>query len=203
MEYVALSGYLLFLALAFGAKTITQVRGTGDSGFRGVSGRPGSREWFAGRLFVIALLVGVLAPILAAAGVVEPVPALDTRSLHLAGGVAFLVGLGLTLLAQVQMGLSWRIGVDEAEKTELVQTGLFALVRNPVFSAMGIVTVGLVLLVPSPVAFLGLGALLIALELQVRVVEEPYLLRVQGQAYAAYAARVGRFIPGIGRISSG
>ena len=37
-------------------------------------------------------------------------------------------------------------------------------------------------------------------QLQVRVVEEPYLLATHGKTYAAYAARVGRFVPGAGRL---
>jgi protein-S-isoprenylcysteine O-methyltransferase Ste14 len=40
--------------------------------------------------------------------------------------------------------------------------------------------------------------LLIAVELQVRFVEEPYLLRTHGQRYRDYASRVGRFVPGLG-----
>ena len=32
------------------------------------------------------------------------------------------------------------------------------------------------------------------------LVEEPYLLAMHGAAYAAYAARAGRFVPGIGRL---
>lgn len=43
-------------------------------------------------------------------------------------------------------------------------------------------------------------AVFVALELQVRVVEEPYLLRTQGPEYASYALRVGRFLPGAGRL---
>ena len=61
-------------------------------------------------------------------------------------------------------------------------------------------SLGLVLMVPSWVAIIGFAALVLALELQVRVVEEPYLLRAQGRRYAEYAARVGRFVPGVGRL---
>jgi protein-S-isoprenylcysteine O-methyltransferase Ste14 len=43
----------------------------------------------------------------------------------------------------------------------------------------------------------------VALELHVRLIEEPYLQRVHGAQYATYAARVGRFIPGIGRLRPG
>lgn len=40
---------------------------------------------------------------------------------------------------------------------------------------------------------------LVGLELQVRFVEEPYLLRTHA-TYASYASRVGRFLPGLGRL---
>ncbi len=200
MPYVALAGYAIFLVLAFGLRTVIQFRRTGDSGFRGVSGRPGSAEWFAGRLFALALVIGVLAPVLALTGTVEPIAALDETAVHITGIVVFLIGLGLTLASQFQMGESWRVGVEESERTNLVESGLFGLVRNPIFSAMLLVTIGLVAIVPSVVAFAGLLALLIALELQVRIVEEPYLLRTQGEPYAAYARRVGRFVPDIGRL---
>lgn len=200
MPYVALAGYAIFLVLVFGLRTVIQFRRTGDSGFRGVSGRPGSAEWFAGRLFTVALVIGVLAPVLALTGTVEPIAALDETAVHITGIVVFLIGLGLTLASQFQMGESWRVGVEESERTDLVESGLFGLVRNPIFSAMLLVTIGLVAIVPSVVAFVGLVALLVALELQVRIVEEPYLLRTQGEPYAAYARRVGRFVPGIGGL---
>ena len=39
-----------------------------------------------------------------------------------------------------------------------------------------------------------------AMEIQVRLVEEPYLQQVHGEDYARYASRTGRFVPGIGRL---
>jgi protein-S-isoprenylcysteine O-methyltransferase Ste14 len=59
---------------------------------------------------------------------------------------------------------------------------------------------GLAMMVPSVVSIGAVVALLGALQLQVRVVEEPYLLRVHGNAYRNYAREVGRFLPGLGRI---
>ena len=101
-----------------------------------MSGRPGSAEWFAGVLFVVALVVGVAAPVLALADVVEPIAALDTTGVHVAGIALFAAGLAATLAAQFAMGESWRIGVDESERTDLVVTGPFSLARNPIFAAM-------------------------------------------------------------------
>lgn len=203
MATLALGAYALYMALAFGLRTLIQLRRTGSSGFEGISGRPGSAEWTAGVLFVVAIAVGFAAPVLALVGAVEPIAALDTTAVHAAGIALFAVGLAGTLAAQVAMGESWRIGVDERSVTELVTDGPFALVRNPIFAAMLPASAGLALMVPSVVALAGFAALVVALELQVRVVEEPYLLRAHGSDYAGYAARVGRFVPGVGRLRGG
>jgi len=200
MATVALIGFGLYLLLAFGLRTLIQIRNTGSSGFKGIGGRPGSAEWVAGALFVVALAVGALAPILALADVLGAIPALDKPLVHGVGIALFVVGLAGTLFAQLAMGPSWRIGVDEAERTDLITSGPFRYVRNPIFAAMLPTSAGLLLMVPSVIAIIGLGALVLALELQVRVVEEPYLLRVHGDSYASYAARVGRFAPGLGTL---
>jgi protein-S-isoprenylcysteine O-methyltransferase Ste14 len=204
MAWVALAGYLLYLILAFGVRTWLQIRSTGSSGFKGISGRPGSAENSAGLLFVLALVAGAAAPVLALTGAMPEIDALDGAAAHALGVVAFAVGLAGTLIAQIAMGSSWRIGVDPNEHTELVTSGPFALVRNPIFAAMLPTSLGLVLvlMVPNAVALIAFAALVVALELQVRIVEEPYLLRVHGDSYAGYAARVGRFMPGIGRSAS-
>lgn len=79
-------------------------------------------------------------------------------------------------------------------------TGAFAIVRNPIFSAMGVAGVGLALIVPNVLAIGGLVVLRVAIEIQVRVVEEPYLARTHGSAWDAYAARVGRFVPRLSTV---
>ena len=189
------------MALAFGLRSWLQIRRTGESGFKGISGRPGSLEWIAGVLFAVAIAIGVAAPLLDVTGVLEPLDALDSVGLRATGVAIFIAGLVGTLYAQVAMGESWRIGVDEGERTALVTSGPFAVVRNPIFTAMLPASLGLALLVPNVVALAGFGVLVLALEIQVRLVEEPYLLRQHGEAYRNYAARVGRFVPGLGRLA--
>jgi protein-S-isoprenylcysteine O-methyltransferase Ste14 len=198
--WLALGLYALYGALAFGLRSWLQVRRTGSSGFKGVSGRPGSLEWTAGVLFVVAIAVGVAAPVLDVTDVLEPLGALDSAGVRATGAAIFLVGLIATLYAQIAMGESWRIGVDEDERTDLVTAGPFAVVRNPIFAAMLPTSVGLALLVPNALALAGVAVLVVALEIQVRLVEEPYLRRVHGSRYGEYAARVGRFLPGVGRL---
>jgi protein-S-isoprenylcysteine O-methyltransferase Ste14 len=57
--------------------------------------------------------------------------------------------------------------------------------------------------VPNVLSFIGVVALFVALKLQVRAVEEPYLAHVHGVEYLDYASRVGRFLAGVGRSTSG
>jgi protein-S-isoprenylcysteine O-methyltransferase Ste14 len=200
---LALALFALYLALAFGARTVLQLRRTGSTGFKGISGRPGSAEWSGGVLFVAALGLGLAAPVLDLVGAIEPVVVLDGRVGHALGFVLYGLGLAGTLAAQWAMGRSWRVGVEESEKTEktdLVTTGPFAVVRNLIFSAMIPGFLGLALMVPNVCALAGVLALVVAVELQVRRVEEPYLTRAHGERYLAYASRVGRFAPGVGTI---
>jgi len=190
----------IYFLLAFGLRSMVQKARTGSAGFHGISGKPGSLEWLGGVLFVVALALGVSAPILDLARVLDPVGALDDELVQAIGGGLFFGGLLTTLLAQFAMGKSWRIGVDPSERTELVTSGPFEYVRNPIFAAMIPASLGIALLVPNVVALAGFVALIIALEIQTRKLEEPYLLATHGEAYANYAAHAGRFVPLIGRL---
>ncbi|WP_433935544.1 isoprenylcysteine carboxylmethyltransferase family protein [Sorangium cellulosum] len=198
--WIALVLFLVYCALAFGWRSLRQLRATGSTGFRGISGPPGSVEWTGGVLFVAALVLAVIAPIAELAGWVAPL--VEPGAAVVGVGVAAVVaGMAGTLWSQVAMGESWRIGVDAAERTRLVTRGPFTLVRNPIFSFMTLTAAGMALVVPDAVALASLLALVAAIELQVRFVEEPYLLRTHGDSYADYCARVGRFVPGLGLLA--
>jgi protein-S-isoprenylcysteine O-methyltransferase Ste14 len=194
---VALVGYTVFLALAFGLRAVLHYRQTGTSGFVGLTGRPFSVEWSAGVLFAIAVVAGGLAPIVQLLGLVQPWSAGAATT----GLALTTLGIAGTFWAQLAMGRSWRVGIDRRVRTELVSAGPFRWVRNPIFTWMTLATIGLVLLAPNVLAVGSLAALLVALELQVRGVEEPYLLRTHGEDYRRYAAATGRFVPGIGRLA--
>ena len=60
---------------------------------RGSAAGPGSLEWTAGVLFVVAIAVGVAAPVLDVADVLEPLDALDSAGVRATGIALFLVGL--------------------------------------------------------------------------------------------------------------
>jgi len=194
---LALVLYLVFLGAAFGWRTWVQWRRTGDTGLR-LAATPGTVQWWAKLGFVAAVLAGLAAPIVGLAGL-DPVALLDREAVQVVGAVVAVLGIVATLAAQVQMGTSWRIGVDPSERTGLVTAGIFGWVRNPIFTAMLLAAVGFTLLVGNVVAVLALAALVVAIEVQVRAVEEPYLREVHGAEFDRYVARTGRFLPGLGR----
>lgn len=198
-SWVALILYVVGLLLAFGVRTWSHLRATGSTGFRGISGRPGSAGWWGGILFAVALALGLAAPILALTGLLPPPPLLLHPTATVVGLLVAVAGLALTLVAQSGMGLSWRIGVDESERTELVQTGIFRTVRNPIFTGMATVSAGMLLMVPTIASAAGLVCLITAVQIQVRVTEEPYLARMHGQPYATYRAHTSRFLPKLTR----
>jgi protein-S-isoprenylcysteine O-methyltransferase Ste14 len=198
MPVVALVIFAVFAALGFGWRSWEQRRRTGWTGFRGVSGRLGSAEWFAGVGFVVAMAAAAIAPVLQLVGVLSPLTVLHAGWIQLTGIVLGIVGIAATVYAQLDMGDSWRIGVDPSETTTLVRSGVFGWVRNPIFTAMVVFGLGIALVTPNVLAIVGFALLIVTIELQARVVEEPYLLTVHGEAYRDYLATVGRFVPGVG-----
>ncbi|MFZ1176944.1 MAG: isoprenylcysteine carboxylmethyltransferase family protein [Mycobacterium sp.] len=196
---IALVLFAVFGVLGFGWRSWLQYRRTGSTGFRGINGS-GPTESIAGVGFVVALIMAVIAPVLQQTKVIEPISMLSAVWIQAGGIGVATAGIAATVYAQLEMGDSWRIGVDEQETTTLVHTGVFGQVRNPIYTAMFTFGFGIALVTPNLVACAACILLFATIELQVRRVEEPYLLRTHGDAYRAYTASVGRFIPGVGLI---
>lgn len=191
--------YLTGLAVLFGLRTWQHWRATGSSGFNGFT-RHDNWARAAGLLFAVAVPAGAAALVLAAAGTTPVFTRPGSVSpLGVAGLLVTAAGLSLAWAAQTSMRSSWRIGVDPGEVTELVTSGVFAHARNPIFTAMVAAQAGTVMMAPTWLSIVALTALVVAIELQVRRVEEPYLRATHGPRYLGYASRVGRFLPRLGR----
>jgi protein-S-isoprenylcysteine O-methyltransferase Ste14 len=197
---VALAIYFVGGTLTFAWPLWWQRQRTGSTGFRGISGRLGSAEWLGGVGFPVALIIAFTAPVLQLAGVVGPLPFLRANAIQVAGIPIAIVGIACTAHAQMAMGNSWRIGVDVSETTALVRRGIFGFVRNPIYLGMFMFWLGTTLVAPNAVAIFAYALLVVSIQLQVRLVEEPYLTKVHGESYREYASTVGRFVPRVGLI---
>jgi protein-S-isoprenylcysteine O-methyltransferase Ste14 len=189
---LALALLTVYGLLTLGIRMVLQLRRTGSTGFKGVSGEP--LELLTGVLFVGGIALSVAGAMLG-----DRIDALDGEVGHAAGIGLAAGGLVATFVAQLAMGDAWRIGVDPSERTELVTDGPFGVVRNPIYAAMIPFFFGIALMVPNAMTIAGAVMVLAGLEVQTRLVEEPYLRQTHGEAYADYASRVGRFVPGAGR----
>lgn len=144
----------------------------------------------SGAILFVFLIARAIAPELdAAAG---PIPVLARPAVAWLGLAVMAAGGAVILAAQVQMGASWRIGLDQ-ERTGLVTMGLFAWSRNPTFLGMVTAVLGTFLVAPTVVTGMVLAAAWIAFSVQIRM-EEEHLRRMHGPAYDRYRAAAPRWI---------
>lgn len=114
--------------------------------------------------------------------------------------VAFLA-LVLTLICWKEMGKSWRMGINPDEKTQLIATGPYALLRHPVYALSSVLMLTTVVVNPSPLMILVALMHLGLLQFEARR-EEAYLLRTHGEIYQNYCRRTGGFIPRLPRTEA-
>ena len=122
-----------------------------------------------------------------------PVPWLQHPWIRSTGIVLLIASLVWIVLAQAQMGESWRIGIDTDNKTKLVQTGVYRISRNPIFFGMMVTLFGLFLVIPNAVTLVIFVLIVVLINIQVRL-EEEYLKGSHGEEYMRYQRTVARWI---------
>jgi len=110
------------------------------------------------------------------------------------GSVVSIVCTVLTFICWRKMGRSWRIGIDPAERLEMVSTGPYRLVRHPIYALRICMGLWIIVMVPTPLMALTVAIDIILLQLEARR-EETYMETQHGAVYATYKKNVGRFVP--------
>jgi len=118
---------------------------------------------------------------------------LESDTLVYVGWLLLILSLFFVWLAQSSMRESWRIGIDEENKTELVTNGFFAISRNPIFLGIMIANVGLFLVLANAFTLLIITLSTVSINTQIRL-EEAFLLKEFGEQYTMYKTRVNRWI---------
>jgi protein-S-isoprenylcysteine O-methyltransferase Ste14 len=147
-----------------------------------------------GTLLVIAQFVLLIGLVILPKGTVWPYP----EWLAIAALILMLGGLMVVLFSLVALGKATTATPVPKEGAPLRTTGLYALVRHPIYSGLLAAGVGLVLLGDSLWHILVFVALVVLLSVKSRWEER--MLTVVHAEYADYAATVGRFVPGIGKL---
>ncbi len=194
-----LIGVALLVAVPFGWRSWLQRRRHGTRGvFLFRSKERGQIVRDSLLLIVLLLLAGQAVAAAAWPDALGPVVAAPwlrwTGAVLLFGGLVFLVA------AQLDLGASWRIGIEEGAKPGLVERGFYRFCRNPIFLALLIVIAGYAALLPTLLSLILLAGQVVGMRLQIAA-EEDYLLRSYGEAYRSYARRVGRLLPWVRSVS--
>ena len=149
-----------------------------------------------GPLYVVTIiLMTIISITLSATGIIPVITFANFQWIFILIGIlCFIIGITLWLKAVIIDRLDAHI-----IKNELVTTGVYAYVRNPVYSAFMFVCTGVLLiygnlvLLVLPIIYWGFMTVLM------KLTEEKWLEDLYGKEYIQYRQRVNRCIPWKGK----
>jgi protein-S-isoprenylcysteine O-methyltransferase Ste14 len=201
-RYLPLAGTLILVAIVCVWRPWLQRRRHGTWGLVLFKGGPAQQARDA-MLFLLPVLLIGQAAVAAWWPHALPLSEADLRAApgvrHVFGAVLLFGGLLLQAAAMLHLGASWRIGIDESARPGLVTGGLYRFTRNPIYFALIVALAGYTLLLPTLLSALVLVGACVAIRQQI-LEEESYLVRTYGEQYRNYARRVGRLLPGVGKL---
>ena len=112
---------------------------------------------------------------------------------RLAGFCIGLLGDAIFLLSVLCMRDSWRAGIPDRDKTELVTTGIYRFSRNPAFLGFDLMYIGVLLMYANFLTLAFSAFAIVMLHLQI-LQEERYLTSTFGAPYREYCRRVFRYL---------
>ncbi|MEX2441828.1 MAG: isoprenylcysteine carboxylmethyltransferase family protein [Pontimonas sp.] len=117
------------------------------------------------------------------------------------GGVLVSAGVVFGALAGRRLGKTLTPSPIPRDDGQLETTGVYAWARHPIYTALLTLASGLALWGASVGHVVVFALLVVLIGLKARAEEK--MLFAKYEAYAAYAARVGRFFPGVGLRTEG
>lgn len=188
--------FILYFALTFAWRSVVVYRRTGINPL--VLPARDDAYGYVGRAFklviaFVALFVALEAFAPDLSQQLGRIEALSSEYVATLGWILMSASLFWLVVAQSQMGDSWRIGIDEARKTGLVTHGLFAASRNPIFLGIRVTLLGLFLAAPCAATFGIAVAAELLIQVQVRL-EEVHLHATNGEDYLVYKTKVRRWL---------
>ncbi len=109
------------------------------------------------------------------------------------GMLTVTIGFIIEILGIQSLGINFRIELPE-EETELVTSGIYRLMRNPIAFGLFLIIIGTFLLIPNVLTLIVTIANIIVFDTKVRD-EEKFLLERFGEFFEDYKKRVGRYLP--------
>lgn len=157
-------------------------RATGDRPWAFASAKGLQR--IAGSSFALSV-----AALLVAAALASASPEVRTIPAAIIG----LIGAAIVIVAQVQMGRAWRVGVREGDAPLFISHGLFRFSRNPIFVGMMLIGLSAAMVSVAWWGWVALALFVASCAVQVRI-EEAHLEASFGQDYRNFRATTPRWL---------
>lgn len=114
--------------------------------------------------------------------------------LKITGIILAALGVFVFVISMTTMRNSWRAGVPENEKTELVTSGIYRYSRNPAFLGFDMMYIGILVAFFNWWLYAITFLAVLMLHLQIVNVEEDYLIVTFGDEYLSYKKQVCRYL---------
>ena len=109
------------------------------------------------------------------------------------GFLIALIGDAIFLIAVHCMKDSWRAGIPEKDKTELVTGGIYAFSRNPAFLGFDLMYIGVLFMYCNILTGAFTAFAVVMLHMQI-LQEERYMASTFGEEYLSYKKHVFRYL---------
>ncbi|HBB28834.1 MAG TPA: isoprenylcysteine carboxyl methyltransferase [Clostridiales bacterium] len=186
-QIVAVSILLVFYTIYIG-KMIAQKK-------KGIQTDQIARGKKKGKLFRVELMMKIATYSVVLVEVISIILNISAlpKAVRIIGIILGVAGDIIFAIAVWTMRDSWRAGIAENDKTEIVTSGIYRFSRNPAFLGFNLVYFGILLIFFNWVLFIFSSFAVIMLHLQI-LQEEKYLPSVFGEEYKAYKKKVCRYI---------
>ena len=109
-------------------------------------------------------------------------------------GISLLImGLILEFLGMRGLGINFRVSLP-TDQTQLITSGIYGLIRNPIVLSVFMISLGTFLLIPNLLTLINLIGSIITYDAKVRD-EESFLLNTFKQEFEEYRRNVGKYFP--------
>lgn len=118
---------------------------------------------------------------------------ISNRIVRYLGVLLIGIGTGVFIAAMITMRDSWRAGIPQGEKLQIVTKGIYRVSRNPAFLGFDLTYIGATIAYGNVALLLFSMVAIIMMHLQI-LEEEKYMETTFGGEYLTYKNRVGRYL---------
>lgn len=196
IKYLLILFTILYISLVFVGRTLIVWRRVKK--FPITYSKTDSAHDFLGRIFKMLVALSLVGPFVYASSekfyqYLIPLKIFEVSDLQIIGIILAYLSMVWTIVAQSQMGNSWRIGIDKCQKTELIQKGLFKFSRHPIYLGVATTSLSLFLILPNVPTLIIFLMTSLTISIQARL-EEEYLKKIYGQQFLNYSKNTPRWL---------